>query len=119
MMHKRFTSYINVPIIPFAIVRRDHPDLMLIQQAYNVKGAGIRLTNVFQSDVFSEKEVKTYDHAFTIAFSVKNSISLDASDVTDDMLRSALLRRIADLDDAEHECLTDACDAPYDTYEER
>lgn len=55
-----------------------------------------------------------YNHAYTVAFSL-NSDHPDGEDVTPEMLRVALLRRIIQLDeDGEWE---EAVGAPYDTYE--
>lgn len=57
--------------------------------------------------------VKTFDHAFTIAFSLR-SAAPDGSDCTPQELRHAIVTRLAALDDGE---LIEAVGAPYDTYE--
>lgn len=57
----------------------------------------------------------TYNHAYTFAVEIPGSASEDAEDVTGAQLRAALLARISSLSDAE---LLEACDAPYDTFEE-
>ena len=64
-----------------------------------------------------------FNHAFTIAFEV-NSIREDASDVTPQMLKNALIKRMADLDASYvpgkgrgwewHEAVGE----PFDTHEE-
>lgn len=56
-----------------------------------------------------------YNHAYTIAVEIGNSSSENAEDVTGAQLRAALLARIVSLSDTE---LLEACDAPYDTFEE-
>lgn len=56
-----------------------------------------------------------YNHAYTIAVEISGSAREDAEDVTGAQLRAALLTRINSLSDAE---LLEACDAPYDTFEE-
>ena len=68
-----------------------------------------------------------FNHAFTIAFEVISDCE-DASDVTPEMLKNALLKRIADLDAS---CFVpgvpslghggewfEAVGAPFDTHEE-
>ncbi len=57
--------------------------------------------------------VKTFDHAFTIAFNLR-SAAPDGSDSTPQELRHAIIARLAALDDGE---LIEAVGAPYDTYE--
>ena len=57
----------------------------------------------------------TYNHAYTIAVEISGSASEDAEDVTGAQLRAALLTRINSLSDDE---LLEACEAPYDTFEE-
>ena len=60
--------------------------------------------------------MKTYNHAYTIAFEVSGSTSEDGEDVTDGRLVEALLARIESVKrDGEVEAAT-GC--PYDTYEE-
>lgn len=62
-------------------------------------------------------EHKRYNHMFSIAFSVE-SFEEDGSDVDAAMLRSALLRRIADLEaEAVYGGWEESCGAPEDTYE--
>jgi hypothetical protein len=59
-----------------------------------------------------------YNHAYDIAFSLVSETP-DGSDVTQEMLRAALIRRIEQLDaEAEFGGMEQACGAPYDTYEE-
>lgn len=55
-----------------------------------------------------------FNHAFTLSFEV-SSLSDDGDDVTGAKLREAILARLNKLSDEE---LVDACEAPYDTYEE-
>lgn len=57
----------------------------------------------------------TYNHAYTIAFSVGGSTAPAGEDVSPTTLREAVLRRLAALDDDE---LEEAVGAPYDSYEE-
>lgn len=57
--------------------------------------------------------MKTFDHAFSIAFSLR-SAAPDGTDCTPQELRHAILSRLAALDDIE---LIEAVCAPYDTYE--
>lgn len=56
-----------------------------------------------------------FNHAFTLSFEVSGSLSDDGDDVTGAKLREAILARLNKLSDEE---LVDACEAPYDTYEE-
>jgi hypothetical protein len=58
----------------------------------------------------------TYNHAYTIAFSIPNSTHQYGEDVTTKQILSALLRRITDLIDTDS--IEEAVGAPYDTYEE-
>ncbi len=60
-----------------------------------------------------------YNHAFTIAFEVISE-EPDGSDVTAEMFREALERRMKDLDDSRPDKSEwqEACQPPYDTYEE-
>lgn len=61
-----------------------------------------------------------YDHAYTIAFSVKGSTDAQGEDVNAAMLRAALFTRIADIDavaDAPHEWL-ESTGAPFDSMEQ-
>jgi len=58
---------------------------------------------------------KTYNHAYTFAVEIKNSGREDAEDVTGAQLRAALLERIDRLSDDD---ILEACDAPYDTFEQ-
>jgi len=55
-----------------------------------------------------------YNHAFTLAFQLKSN-DPDGEDVTEQMLRAALLKRLDELD--EHEQWDEAVGAPFDTYE--
>jgi hypothetical protein len=59
-----------------------------------------------------------FNHAFTIAFSVVSD-DPEGRDVTPDMFRAALLQRIAQLDaEKAYGGWEQACDAPFDTYQE-
>ena len=64
-----------------------------------------------------------FNHAFTIGFEVVSTCE-DASDVTPQMLRNALLKRIADLDASYYPSKGpgwqwhDAVGLPFDTHEE-
>lgn len=55
-----------------------------------------------------------YNHAYTVAFSL-DSDHPDGEDVTPDMLRTALLKRMVDLD--ENREWEEAVGAPFDSYE--
>jgi|688.fasta_scaffold226402_6 hypothetical protein len=57
----------------------------------------------------------TYNHAYTFAVEIKGSTNEEAEDVTGAQLRAALLARITSMTDDE---VREACDAPYDTFEE-
>ena len=57
----------------------------------------------------------TYNHAFTIAFSISGSKSVEGEDVKPSQIREAILTRLAGLDDEE---LMEAVGMPFDTYEE-
>ena len=59
---------------------------------------------------------QTYNHAFSVAFSVPGSRDPNGEDVTGQELAAALLRRVADL--LESNQMNEACGAPWDTYEE-
>lgn len=65
----------------------------------------------------AEESVATYNHAFTIAFSVPGSKCPDGEDVTAEQMAAALQLRIKDLM-ANNEML-EAVGAPYDTYKEQ
>ena len=58
----------------------------------------------------------TYNHAYSIGFAVEHSVHPEGADVTPFQLRQAILKRLASIDDNE---LEEACDAPWDTYEEK
>jgi hypothetical protein len=58
-----------------------------------------------------------YNHAFDIAFSVISD-DPEGLDVTPDMFRAALLRRIIQLDEEAVGGWVQACGAPFDTYVE-
>lgn len=64
-----------------------------------------------------EVAAPTYNHAFTIAFTVAGSKSEDGEDVTAEQMAAALQQRIKDLM-ANNEML-EAVGAPFDTYEEQ
>lgn len=57
-----------------------------------------------------------FNHAFDIAFSLESERE-DASDVTPEIIRQALLKRIRDLDAAGDGEWIEACAVPWDTYE--
>lgn len=59
---------------------------------------------------------KYYNHAFTVAFEVRNSTSEDGEDITDEMYFHALVKRAVQL--LEEGAFYEATDAPYDTYEQ-
>jgi len=59
--------------------------------------------------------MKTYNHAFDIAFEVSGSKTPDGSDVTAEMMREALYKRLRNMGDIE---IFEATGAPFDTYEE-
>lgn len=65
----------------------------------------------------AEESVATYNHAFTIAFSVPGSKCPDGEDVTAEQMAAALQLRIKDLM-ANNEML-EAVGAPFDTFEEQ
>lgn len=59
-----------------------------------------------------------YNHAFEVAFSVVSD-DPEGRDVTPEMFRAALLRRVSQLDqEAAYGGWEQACGAPFDTYEE-
>lgn len=64
-----------------------------------------------------------FNHAYSLGFAVISERE-DASDVTHEMLMEAILQRLAALqaghvtDPRRNETLVDACDAPWDTFEE-
>ena len=60
--------------------------------------------------------MKTYNHAFDIAFEIPGSTCPEASDVTQDMIIAALCRRVANL--IEEGSALEAVGAPFDTHEE-
>ncbi len=57
-----------------------------------------------------------YNHAYDICFSLESNTE-SGEDVTPDMLRTALLNRIKDLDDANEWGEIHANSVPFDTYE--
>lgn len=59
---------------------------------------------------------KLYNHAFNISFQLE-SAKEDASDVTNEDLLNALLKRIADCSTGRDADLVECCGCPYDTYE--
>lgn len=59
--------------------------------------------------------MKTYNHAFGIAFAVPGSTHPEGLDVTPMKIREAILQRLASITDVE---LLEAVGAPFDTYEE-
>jgi hypothetical protein len=59
---------------------------------------------------------KLYNHMFTIAFEVV-SLKEDASDVTNNMLASALLKRTSSCLDGTDALLIECVGSPDDTYE--
>jgi hypothetical protein len=60
--------------------------------------------------------MKTYNHAFTVAFSVSGSTHPEGEDITDAQFYQALRARAEDL--YLHGEFQEAVGAPYDTYEE-
>jgi hypothetical protein len=56
-----------------------------------------------------------YNHAYTFGFEVPGSTDETGEDVTGAQLREALLERVNRLSDEE---MVEACEAPYDTFEE-
>lgn len=60
------------------------------------------------------QECARYNHAFTVAFEVESDHE-SGEDVTQDMLRTALLRRMDTLD--EENSWVEATGCPFDTYE--
>jgi len=61
--------------------------------------------------------MKTYNHAYTLGFSLGGSTDPDGEDVTPDQLKAALERRMAEL--AEHDAWKESIGCPFDTYEEQ
>ena len=60
--------------------------------------------------------MKTYDHAFTLAFSMGGSTDPDGHDVTAEQMKAALIARIDGL--VENDEMLEAAGAPFETYEE-
>lgn len=60
--------------------------------------------------------VKTYDHAFTVGFSVAGSADESGEDVTAEQMRDALRARINSLMDNKE--MLEAVGAPFDTFAE-
>mgnify|MGYP007135081995 CR=1 FL=1 len=60
----------------------------------------------------------TYNHAYTIAFEVAGSKDPDGEDVTADVLKVALLKRIEDMDSSGDLEWLEAVGAPFDSHEE-
>lgn len=66
----------------------------------------------------------TYDHAYTLAFSIGGSTHPQGDDLTEQQLAAAILRRVADLLSNGYKRsptqteLHEAVGAPYDTFEE-
>jgi hypothetical protein len=58
--------------------------------------------------------VPRFNHAFSFSFELM-SLDEDGADVTGAQLREAIVARLTRLSDAE---LVEACEAPYDSYEE-
>ncbi len=58
----------------------------------------------------------TYNHAYTVGFSVSGSKDETGKDVTQQQMAIALLRRIADL--LENNEMYESVGLPFDTYEE-
>lgn len=54
-----------------------------------------------------------YNHAFTLAFQLKSN-DPDGEDVTEQMLREALLKRVAEMD--ENGLWEESVGAPFDSY---
>lgn len=59
-----------------------------------------------------------YNHAYSLGFSLEGSFDEKGEDVTEEMLRSALIKRIEELDkegEGSH-AFANACDCPWDSY---
>ena len=54
-----------------------------------------------------------YNHAYTLAFSLEGSSHPKGEDVTPAMLRAAIIRYLANLDD---DSLESNCETPFDSY---
>ncbi len=65
-------------------------------------------------DATSEGVVKTYNHAFTLAFEVPGSICSEGEDVTVEQLVAALRKRIDALVSSDE--LLEAIGAPFDSF---
>lgn len=77
---------------------------------------GAHIGSASAVDAPPAEKPKTYNHAFTIAFSVPGSKCPDGEDVTAEQMAAALQLRIKDLM-ANNEML-EAVGAPFDTFEE-
>lgn len=60
--------------------------------------------------------MKTYNHAFSLGFSVAGSTDPEGEDITSAQFAAAVCRRIAEL--VEEEEWGEAVGAPFDSYEE-
>ena len=61
-------------------------------------------------------KVRKYNHAYTFAFTIDNSIDPTGEDVTAEMFRAAVVKRVHDLD-AANEWDQAMCDKPFNTIE--
>lgn len=60
--------------------------------------------------------MKTYNHMFTVAFSIPGSTTEDGSDISNAQYLEALIKRAIDL--YEHDEFEEALGGPDDTYQE-
>ncbi len=74
----------------------------------------INATNTTSTPDLKEQSMQRFSHVFSIAFSVESNDRF-GEDVTPQMLRVALLKRIADLD--QNDEWGEATGVPHDTYE--
>lgn len=58
----------------------------------------------------------TYNHAFSLAFEIGGSTDPDGGDITAEMIRKAITRRITEISD--DELVLEAVGCPWDTHEE-
>lgn len=61
--------------------------------------------------------MKTYNHAYSLGFSLGGSIDPDGEDVTPAQLKAAIEKRLAEL--TEQKAWKEAIGCPFDTYEEQ
>lgn len=58
-----------------------------------------------------------FNHAYSVGFSLEGSFNEGGEDVTEEMLRTALIKRIKELDNEGKYAYSNACDRPWDSYE--